>query len=227
MKMTQWALRPALAIAATLAMVGPSHAGIVIENENNNTLATAQNIDGAFTSNFDADIGDVSGANTSTVFPHVTVLGQPLTAASSTDIYSFFVSSAGITGIFDIDDGLVRRDGLPGFDAYLTLRDSLGSILAANDDFNTLAGALGSGHPFDSFIQYTFSGSGNYFIEVGQCCANQLINQGSGYALQVSIARHAVGSVPEPATWGLMIAGFGLIGAALRRRAGLSGPALA
>ncbi|MCS6986475.1 MAG: PEPxxWA-CTERM sorting domain-containing protein [Sphingomonadaceae bacterium] len=25
-------------------------------------------------------------------------------------------------------------------------------------------------------------------------------------------------AVPEPATWGLMIAGFGLVGAALRRR---------
>ena len=29
------------------------------------------------------------------------------------------------------------------------------------------------------------------------------------------------GAVPEPATWALLIAGFGLAGSALRRRAGL------
>ncbi|MGZ6017308.1 MAG: PEPxxWA-CTERM sorting domain-containing protein [Phenylobacterium sp.] len=38
----------------------------------------------------------------------------------------------------------------------------------------------------------------------------------------ISIQGQAVAGVPEPASWALMIAGFGLAGAAIRRRRGLS-----
>jgi hypothetical protein len=33
--------------------------------------------------------------------------------------------------------------------------------------------------------------------------------------------------VPEPASWAMMIGGFGLIGGAMRRRRGLGSPAVA
>jgi hypothetical protein len=41
----------------------------------------------------------------------------------------------------------------------------------------------------------------------------------SDYQGQVVIASAGAGGIPEPATWALMIAGFGLVGAAVRRRA--------
>jgi len=43
--------------------------------------------------------------------------------------------------------------------------------------------------------------------------------QGSG-TYTLTIADAAAGAVPEPATWAMMIGGFGLVGAAMRRRAG-------
>jgi hypothetical protein len=46
-------------------------------------------------------------------------------------------------------------------------------------------------------------------------------DKGQGYRLD----RISANTVPEPATWGLLIAGFGLAGAAMRRRT-LSAPAL-
>ena len=36
-----------------------------------------------------------------------------------------------------------------------------------------------------------------------------------------------VGSVPEPGTWAMMLAGFGLLGLALRKRRAIARPALA
>lgn len=62
-----------LAVATGLALAAGSSnafAAQVIENENNNTLATAQNIDNAFSLDFSTDIGDAS-TNTSTSIPHV------------------------------------------------------------------------------------------------------------------------------------------------------------
>ena len=36
------------------------------------------------------------------------------------------------------------------------------------------------------------------------------------------LPRHVVGSVPEPASWAMMLGGFGLIGGQLRRRRRIS-----
>jgi opacity protein-like surface antigen len=40
----------------------------------------------------------------------------------------------------------------------------------------------------------------------------------SGIDLDLTIAAQSVGGVPEPASWAMLIAGFGLTGAAMRRR---------
>ena len=61
--------------AAALVLAPATEAGLVTEIESNDTLATAQNIDGSFTLDFSADIGNAAGANTSTSMPHVTIQG--------------------------------------------------------------------------------------------------------------------------------------------------------
>ena len=55
--------------------------------------------------------------------------------------------------------------------------------------------------------------------------ASSSFQAGPGLDNVVLTSRDAVGGVPEPATWGLMIMGFGGIGAMLRRRQGA--PAIA
>lgn len=58
----------------------------------------------------------------------------------------------------------------------------------------------------------------------GKICASTQLISSFGYTAQVSdgadimVTDLASGAVPEPASWALMITGFGLVGSALRRR---------
>ena len=46
------------------------------------------------------------------------------------------------------------------------------------------------------------------------------LSQFSGTEASPIIDNIVISAVPEPATWGMMIAGFGLVGGVMRRRAG-------
>jgi hypothetical protein len=101
-------------------------AGTIAENEPNNSIGTAQPLEGRVWSlNFDARIGDATN-NTSQTIPHLTVSG---TGDGTFDYYSFIVPAAGSQAIFDIDDGYLEASGLPGpgsMDASLFLYDAAG-----------------------------------------------------------------------------------------------------
>jgi hypothetical protein len=164
----------------------------VLEAESNDTPATAQDLDGeSFTLAFDPDVAD------STVIPHITILG---TGDGTFDYYSFTVN-AGDVGIFDIDDG---AGGTGGFDSYMFLYDSNGTLLALSDDSSTDAGGGGSISNLDSFLRYTFTTGGTYIIGIaeyfsfdggGQIAGNPP-DAGDTYTLQVSLQGKPV--VPPP-----------------------------
>lgn len=70
-------------------------------------------------------------------------------------------------------------------------------------------------------VNYVDAGPHFNFIGTSDCCAQEVTsgiyvpsNSINGYALKVTMAA----AVPEPATWTMLIAGFGMIGAAARRR---------
>lgn len=214
--------RPLIVAAAVLfTATGSAQAALILEAEPNNSLGSAQNIDAHFTLDFSADIGDVTGANTSTVIPHVTISG---TGDGTFDYYSFFVPVAGAVGIFDIDYGM------NDIDTELGLFDAVGNVLAADDDFSPFTvGAGGSIHFYDAFIQHTFGAAGTYIIGVGRFNSAPVFggmtgatpDVGDDYTLQVSIDQHPLVSsvVPEPASlviWG--VSALGLAVAARRRR---------
>ena len=63
-----------LAVSLVLGIMisGAAFASSVTDTEPNDIFTTAQNIDNYFSLDYSADIGDVTGTNTSTVIPHVT-----------------------------------------------------------------------------------------------------------------------------------------------------------
>jgi len=80
-------------------------------------------------------------------------------------------------------------------------------------------------------VNYVDAGPHYNFIGISNCCVQEVTsgsyvspNSVNGFALKVTIAS----AVPEPATWAMFITGFGMIGAASRRkaraRAGAGGP---
>lgn len=110
------------------------------------------------------------------------------------------------------------------------------SVFAANTccnanqappNFSELSLQADSGSGFVSVAEFTLSGVGTWLSTGGNFTAgssnvvlrivnNNTIAGGNDFALD-DISLTAV-AVPEPATWGLMVAGFGLVGAGMRRR---------
>lgn len=158
--------------ALTLYAQGWAGAANVTEVEPNNTIATAQNVDGSFTSNSDPDT-----ANSTTV-PHVTVIG---TGNNSVDIYRFTVPAANTTCVFDIDYGM------PSFDSMLRVMNGSGTVLVNVDDADTGQGAGGSSHQYDAYVALIIATPGTYYVEVSKYPQNATIPTGSSYRLQISV----------------------------------------
>ena len=65
---------------------------------------------------------------------------------------------------------------------------------------------------------YAFSGAGAWTTDIDVFPSNVVPNQGGDADMNIW-AYAGGGNVPEPASWAMLIAGFGLVGAAMRRRA--------
>jgi hypothetical protein len=187
------------AMVAGMLYAGVALAAPVSEDEPNNPISEAQNIDGAFTLDQDPDIGDTT-TNTSTTIPHATVEG---TGDESVDYYSFEVTQAGARGIFDIDYAWKTEfceQGEGNFDAWIELYDSEGQFLVHNDDNDPTFGQGGSVCGLDSYLEHTFATPGTYYIAVGRFPSLQPIPSGTSYKLQVSLEGHELASTGPQTT---------------------------
>ena len=138
-----------------------ARATYIPEVELNDTFATGQNLDSAFSLDLDANIF------WSTTYWHASVLATSA-AYWDVDYYSFTVGQAGVTGFFDIDYGDDIGDW--EFDTTMALFDSGHNVLAYSDDAIIDPGsaeALASSITYDSFIGvYTFENPGTYYLAV-------------------------------------------------------------
>jgi len=145
-------------------------------------IASAINLDGHFTLGSNPDVAD------SEIVPFVSIHavgnGQP-------DYYAFTVTEAGSTAVFDIDYG---KDHGGSFDPYIHLWNSTGVRIASDDD---QGGDPGSFHSYDSYLTYTFTEPGTYYISVGQFPGSSNpdnpIPVGGTYQLQVSLTDAIMG----------------------------------
>jgi hypothetical protein len=202
--------RISLALTLAATVISSAWAVTIAEIEPNNTLATAQNVDGFFSLDFSPDIGDVVGMNTSTMIPHVTILG---TGDNTFDYYSFTVTQPNSLGIFDIDHTSGTTQPVD-FELFLFRSD--GAFFAQNDNSPLIAGAGGSTSTLDPFIQHLFAMPGTYVIAVGRFNSIPMGNPnpgiggtmpkpGDNYTLHIS--------VPEPST--VISAAMGMCGLAV------------
>ncbi len=171
------------------------------------TTDLAFNIDPFFSSEFNADIGDITGKNISQTAPHVSVLS---TGNNNFDYYAFNVSENGMTGIFDIDFGANPNIEDAGYiDTQITIWNDKGKVIDFNDDVNTVAGASGSISTLDAFIQYTFNTSGTYVVGVAEFKSEadtngwngNLIDLSDTYTLHITLGKNFIqtsASIPTP-----------------------------
>lgn len=155
----------------------------------------------------------------------VNAAGQTISRGGFDTILALF-DSAGVL-INQNDDGgcsLVAADAVTGacWDTYLTASLSAGNYFVAVMQYDNFANGPNFANGFVRTGQGNFTGgiSGcnstqNSFEDVsGNQAGCQRTNAWAFDILNVEQAA----LVPEPATWAMMIAGFGLVGGAMRRR---------
>lgn len=129
-------------------------------------------------------------------------------------------------------DGTVVASG--GFDPILALFDSNGVLIDENDDGGSAHVPCDNGYCYDTYLEqllapgsYTVSVQAFSNFAIGPNLSDGFENDGSfngrtnAWAfdiLNVSQATQVGGAVPEPATWAMMLFGFGATGVALRRQ---------
>lgn len=203
------------ALALTSTLVGTAvSAAPVIEVESNDSIATAQSIDGFFDLAFDPLIEDAAGFNTSTTVPHAEVIshGQAL---ASVDYFSF-AATAGSFVTLDIDCAEFLFTGCTiagnvAVDAWIELYDPAGNLFALNDDSDIIIDTGSNLSTLDSFLNVPLNVSGTWTVAVGSFNLLNVVPSFGSYELNVSL-------VPEPSQSVLLGAGLlGLLAIARRR----------
>jgi hypothetical protein len=169
------------------------------------------------------ELGGFLGANLGTLESFVTAGGRVFVNAARNDDYSEISTGFGtsLVGSLFSDTGSLTSDGLAaGLDASGAGTDWTGSSFS-HDVVNGLDVCYVTGSEGCVF------GATTEGLFVGGQTTTNFHNPGSeAFQLRVNELQFAatgavnvgVGAIPEPGTWALMIGGFGLAGAALRRR---------
>ncbi len=199
-------------VAGTMAVSGLANALPVASNGANDSLGTAQDINGFFDLSANPQVEDA------TTIPHVEISNR--SGDDTYDYYFFSVLADNSTAIFDIDCGF-QDLGLPNtgcsdqdnfFDSYLDLYTSGGAFITSDDD--DFSGDPGSENtPFDALLRTTLD-IGDYVIRVGAFPGVEVPDEAS-YILNVSIGTPGT-TVAAPGV--VMLFGLGLLGLGVSRR---------
>jgi hypothetical protein len=122
--------------------------------------------------------------------------------------------TAGTTTTFSTSFSLAGFDPMNATLSGQVLFDNFGEIFLNGNQVGGTVTGFGSLTPFGT--------NSNFFAAGLNTLSFVLHNQGGPEAFQVAgltvTAAPLVGGVPEPASWALMVMGFGLVGASLRKR---------
>ncbi|MEP3247441.1 MAG: Ig-like domain-containing protein [Sneathiella sp.] len=169
---------------------GSSDGAVAVDKQaGNNNPENAQNLDGSFGVQEDANVAQ------SDSIPHVSVTA---TGDGSADWYSFTVTEDGSLVMLDIDGGRTYVNPTGGMDTELFLFNAAGDLVAFNDDNGRDAGSEETG--LDSRIQVNLA-AGIYYLAVaewpssasdGFSVTGNVPDNGDTYSLHVSVENHDI-----------------------------------
>ena len=162
----------------------------------NNSIFTAQDLGlGKWSQNANPDFGLLAGATE--LAPHVTVraLGNGDSAFFKLTITDDMRTAGGgqVKASFDIDRGFEFGDSIVWF-SLLKLYNSGGDQIARGAGYSNplTAGGQGSSTWLDDYLEYTFTASGDYYVEVDSWLFTSGLPVGVDYELQVQVQHHPV-----------------------------------
>ena len=167
-------------------------------------------------------IADFNNANTPTA---VLLPGFTLTLAGST--VGIGEGQSGYSGTLPNDPThyltiprntsatLVSLKGLTNFSFYMGSADTYNRVrfIGTNYDHTLSGGAFTGG-----YVGQSWNWGRRINFDFGGATVNQVILSSSGNSFELDNLAGSMGAVPEPATWAMMIMGFGAVGALIRRR---------
>ena len=149
------------------------------------------------------DVKNISLAGTNTLPSGVTPVSKTL--------YIDVLAKLGLSGLFPVE----KLEGLAF--GPRTASGGIMMLIVTDNDFSVTQTGI-----FGNQSDVCTSGQGGVSSQVaidGACPTGQSLIPSYIYAFELSGADAVAAGVPEPASWAMMIAGFGLVGGALRRRA--------
>ena len=136
-------------------------------------------------------------------------------AAGKRITFSFDVSGSQRGTIEDFLFGIRSQNGLIAYNNIRFTSTCCGSGAIGNDLVNNLDfGGIGfeTQEPFGNIsVSFDSGSTGSIKLYFGSLSSDNI-------GILIDNVSLDIGSVPEPASWALMIAGFGLVGGAMRRR---------
>lgn len=111
---------------------------------------------------------------------------------------------------------LFSVQGLKSFSFYMGSADTYNSVrfIGAGGFDQTLNG----GQMTEGYTGQSWDWGARVNFDFGGATINQVVLMSSGNSFELDNLAGTLGAVPEPATWSMMILGFGTVGAMLRRR---------
>lgn len=133
----------------------------------------------------------------------------------------FSVAAGGVTPLLDENEQPVAGvsvysiSGISGIVNLAGTESAIVDLVTVGDSVNAF---LGAGNAFQLFqTAFVFGNERLAVFTLDQANLSRL-PVGTMPDVTVDGTSFAISAIPEPATWGLMLTGFGLVGATLRRR---------